>query len=125
MRETYNTLSDLINCEYLESDIPELLIIENGHIENITKAILETTLTHLEPYLKKSFENKKDEIIKQIVGSVEEDYCIIEKVRCVLDNLLNHIDNSDGELKIDNNSSGNSGRINKLWELPKEKQILK
>ena len=122
MRETYNTLSDLINCEYLESDIPELLITENGHIENITKEILETTLTHLEPYLKKNFENKKNEIIKEILESAEEDYDITEKIRYVVDDLLVHMRDSYGELRIDNNSS--SGNIHRMWELPKEKQML-
>jgi hypothetical protein len=31
----HKTISEIINGEYLESDTPELLITENGHIENI------------------------------------------------------------------------------------------
>ena len=117
----YGTLSEIVNGEYLESDIPELIITENSHIERITKAFLIIILEHIEPHLKKSFESKKNEIIKEILESAEDDYDITEKIRYVVDDVLVHMRDSYGELRIDNNSS--SGNIHRMWELPRESGI--
>ena len=115
----YETLSEIINGEYLESDIPELIITESRHIERITKAFLTIILEHIEPHLKKSFESKKNNIIDEIIASAEEDYCITENVRSVVDDVLVHMRDSYGELKIDSNSDNKS--VHRMWELPREK----
>jgi hypothetical protein len=95
----FSNFSQIINGKYLESDILELILRENGHLENITQEIVELTISHLEPYLKKNFESKKYEILRQILGNSEENYNLIEKLLAPIENVLVNMDRNYGSLE--------------------------
>lgn len=105
-------LEDILNSDYLESDIPELLITENGHIPNIVSYIIES----LDDNLKKNFkENKQKQ--GEFIDKLSEDYGFIEKLRSISDNLLEHIIGSSGELEISETQNNN---INNIWKFTRE-----
>ena len=105
-------LEDILNSDYLESDIPELLITENEHIPNIVSYIIES----LDDNLKKNFkENKQKQ--EEFIDKLSEDYGFIEKLRSISDNLLEHIIGSSGELEISETQNNN---INNIWKFTRE-----
>jgi hypothetical protein len=118
----FSNFSQIINGKYLESDILELILRENGHLENITQEIVELTISHLEPYLKKNFESKKYEILRQILGNSEENYNLIEKLLAPIENVLVNMDRNYGSLKIDNEVVTKT--VSTFWDLPKKYQTI-
>jgi hypothetical protein len=108
-------LEDILNSNYLESDTPELLITENGHISNIILYIIES----LDDNLKKNFkENRQKQ--EEFIDNLSEDYGFIEKLRSVSDNLLEHIIGSYGELEISKTQNNNINSINSIWKFSRE-----
>ncbi|MFA7689374.1 MAG: hypothetical protein WCX96_04745 [Bacilli bacterium] len=73
-------LEDIINSEYLESDLPENLIDENQNIKDIVKYILDEL--EEKAVLKNKF-NRKD-----FINEMYEDYNLLDKVREVSDDIL-------------------------------------
>jgi hypothetical protein len=99
-------VEDLIHTEYYETDTPELIITENGHIERISKAIIE----HLKPYLKVSFTTKVQD---ELIGHIEEDYAVIEGLTAITDSLLSHMIDHIGNNAIDETAEVKP--LNSLW----------
>ena len=99
-------VEDLIHTEYYETDTPELIITENGHIERISKAIIE----HLKPHLKVSFTEK---VQREVIGHIEEDYAVIERLTAITDNLLSHMIDHIGDNVIDETSDSKS--LHYMW----------
>ena len=103
----YENLSDLINNEYFETDLPELLIKESNVIEEITKHVIK----HLEPYLKANFSLLKK---KQVIKEIEEDCNTIEILNQINESLISKIDNKHGELEF---KEENFDKISDCWKL--------
>jgi hypothetical protein len=98
------TIEDLIRDKYYETDVPELLITENAHIERISKQMFES----IRDSLKKSFKEK------EIISHLEEDYNFIEKLTGITDELLYHMIRDIGHYKIAETKSEN---IHPMWYL--------
>lgn len=99
-------LEDIINSEYLESDLPENLIDENQNIKDIVKYILDEL--EEKAVLKNKF-NRKD-----FINEMYEDYNLLDKVREVSDDILVHIRESYGNLEVIDNRS--NSEISDIWK---------
>ena len=97
-------VEDLIQDEYYESDVPELIITENGHIEEICKCIFEC----LGDNLKKNFKQK------EMISCLEEDRNLIEKLTDITDDLLCHMIKNIGHYNIDETIEE---KMNAIWYL--------
>jgi len=102
----HESISDIINCEYLETEYPQQYIEESGIIEEI----LEVVFDNIKDNLKKNFKQK--EIITELKNNSE----LIEKLVNISDRLLKIIDIEYGDLKIDNTKEK---KINNFWNLNK------
>jgi hypothetical protein len=89
----HENLHELLQCEYNETDIPDMIIKESNVIKKLTQLII----TQLDPHLKVSF---TDKIEKELITTLEEDYEVVEILREVTDGLLNQIILNDGHLEI-------------------------
>jgi hypothetical protein len=103
-KNKYKTISEIIHCEYLESDAPELLISESPLVEKILKIVFED----IKGDLKKSFKKK------EVIDRLRENQELIETIREMSDNLLYDIDGNYGKLKI---SEEQEQKIDKFWDL--------
>ena len=106
------TIEDLIQTKYTESDVPQLLITENGVIERIAKEILSND--KIKDSLKKNFKEK------DAISTLEEDDGLIEKLVAISENLLHHIIGEIGHYVIDENAGKDDVKsINSYWYLNK------
>ena len=102
----YETIGNIINCEYLETEYPQQYIEESSIIEEI----LEVVFDSIKDNLKKNF--KQREIITELKDNSE----LIEKLVSISNHLLGIIDCEYGDLKIDNTKDK---KINNFWNLNK------
>ena len=102
------TIEDLIQTKYMESDIPELLITENGVIQAIVKKVLSNDIVR--ESLKKNFKQT------DAISTLEEDYGLIEKLTSISENLLWHIIGEIGHYVIDESESES---VSSFWHLNK------
>ena len=87
------TIEDIIEVNYMETELPELIITEGGYISEISKIIFES----IKDSLKKSFKPDK------AIGILEENGELIEKLQEIENQLLRNIINSYGSMQIDEN----------------------
>lgn len=102
------TIEDLIQTKYIESDVPELLITENGVIQTIVKEILSND--KIKDSLKKNFKQN------DAISTLEEDYNLIEKLTTISENLLWHIIGEIGHYVIDETKSES---VSSFWHINK------
>ena len=111
----HENLHELLQCDYIETDIPDMIIRESDVIKKLTELII----TQLDPYLKVSF---TDKIEKAIITKIEEDYNVIEILREVTDGILQQVIRNDGDLEI--SEPEEEITINPLWHFKSNKRRL-
>ncbi len=102
----YDTLSDIINCEYLETETPELLITESPIIEKVLKIIFD----RIKNDLKKKFDQTK------VISELREDSELVDAFIEISEDLLSHIDSNFGELELNQEQES---KIHPMWYLNK------
>ena len=108
----HENLHELLQCDYIETDIPDMIIKES----DVIKKLVERIITELDPHLKVSFTSKVE---KEIMTTLKEDYEAIEILREVTDNMLHQVIRNDGHLEIF--EPEDEITIHPMWHLKKEK----
>jgi hypothetical protein len=90
-------LEKLLQCEYIESDLLESIIIESSLLQQLNKNIIKAIITELKPYLKKKFfDDNKQQDLEEYSNILEEDRNVLESLLEVPVIVLDHIiDNHD------------------------------
>jgi len=104
--KNYESMGDIINCEYLETEYPQQYIEESDVIEDILKIIFD----NIKDNLKKNFKER------EIITVLKDNNELIEKLVSISDKLLEIMDREYGDLKIDYTKDK---KINTFWNLNK------